>query len=114
MDERKVLSGMRFSARNQFVQLVQPALQKYVRTHNSQFPTDLAQLRPYFKSPVDDAVLERWQIVPISDFPEILPQAGNREKTYVVTQRASPIEEADGTRWLIQPNGATQFKPIPK
>ena len=46
------------------MQLVQPALQKYVRTHNSQFPTDLAQLRPYFKSPVDDAVLERWQIVP--------------------------------------------------
>ena len=117
MDERKVLSGMRFSAKYQFVQLVQPALQKYVQTHNSQFPTDLAQLRPYFKSPVDDAVLERWEIVPVSEFPEILSQGSNREATHVVTQRASsPIDEADGTRWLIQPNGLTltAFKPIPK
>ena len=116
-DERKVLSGMRFRARNAFVELVKPALQRYVQTHDSQFPTDLAQLHPYFKSPVDDAVLERWQIVPISDFPEILPQAGNREKTYVVTQRTpSPIEEADGSRWVIQPNLSTftPFKPIPK
>ena len=117
MDERKVLSGMRFSARQEFSQLVQPALQKYVQTHNSQFPTDLAQLHPYFKSPVDDAVLERWKIVPISDFPEILPRGGNREATYVVTQRTpSPIEEADGSRWVIQPNMSTttRFKPISK
>ena len=117
IDERKVLSGLRFLARNKFAELLKPALQRYVQTHDSQFPTDLAQLHPYFKSPVDDAVLERWQIVPISDFPEILPQAGNREKTYVVTQRTlSPIEEADGSRWVIQPNLSTftPFKPIPK
>ncbi len=116
MDEREVLGGMRFSARNQFVQLVQPALQKYVRTHNSQFPTDLAQLRPYLKSPVDDAVFERWKIVPASEFPDLQSQDSNREATHVVTQRAAPIDEADGTRWLIQPNALTQidFKPIPK
>jgi RNA polymerase sigma factor (sigma-70 family) len=117
MDEREVLSGLRFSARNEFVQLVQPALQKYVQTHNSQFPTDLAQLHPYFKSPVDDAVLERWQIVPVSEFPEILSQGSDREATHVVTQREpSSIEEAGDTRWLIQPYGLTHtgFKPIPK
>jgi hypothetical protein len=116
MDERKVLSGMRFSARQEFSQLVQPALQKYVQTHNSQFPTDLAQLHPYLKSPVDDAVLERWKIVPASEFPEILSQ-GSNGATQVVTQRASsPIEEAGDLRWLIQPNGLTftDFKPIPK
>jgi RNA polymerase sigma factor (sigma-70 family) len=116
MDERKVLSGMRFSARNEFAQLVQPALQKYVQTHDSQFPTDLAQLHPYFKSPVDDAVLERWKIAPVSEFPGILSQ-GSNGATPVVTQRApSPIDEADVTRWLIQPNGLTftDFKPIPK
>jgi RNA polymerase sigma factor (sigma-70 family) len=117
MDEREVLGGMRFSARQEFSQLVQPALQKYVQTHNSQFPTDLAQLHPYFKSPVDDAVLERWQIVPASEFPGIPAQGNNPEATYVVTQRApSPIDEADETRWLIQPNASTHtsFKPTPK
>ena len=116
MDEREVLSGMRFSARNQFVQLVQPALQKYVQTHDSQFPTDLAQLHPYLQSPVDDAVFERWKIVPASEFPDLQSQDSNREATHVVTQRAAPIDEADGTRWLIQPNALTQtdFKPSPR
>ena len=117
MDERKVLREMRRAARDEFTQLVQPALQKYVRTHNSQFPTDLAQLRPYFKSPVDDPVLERWEIVPASEFPEVLAQGSDGEATHVVTQRTpSPIEEADELRWLIQPNllKLTSFKPIPK
>jgi hypothetical protein len=88
-----------------------------VQTHNSQFPTDLAQLRPYFKSPAEDAVLERWEIVPASEFPEIRSQSSNQKAAYVVTQRSSsPIEEADGTRLLIQPNWLTQtsFKPITK
>ena len=108
MEEQEVLGGMRFSARNQFVQILQPALQKYVRTHDAQFPTDLAQLRPYFKSPVDDAVLARWQIAPVSEFPELLSRSGDREATQVVTQRApAPIEEADGTRWFIQPKALT-------
>jgi RNA polymerase sigma factor (sigma-70 family) len=117
MDEREVLGGMRFSAENQFVQLLQPALQKYLQTHNSQFPTDLAQLHPYFKSPVDDAVLERWKIAPVSEFPGILSPDSDREATHVVTQRASsPIDEAEDTRWFIQPNclTTTDFKPIPK
>lgn len=117
MDERKELNEMRWSARNKFSQLVQPALQKYVQTHNSQFPTDLAQLRPYLKSPVDDAVFERWKIVPASEFPGILSQGSNGEATHVVTQReALSIDEANDQRWLIQPNALTftSFKPIPK
>jgi RNA polymerase sigma factor (sigma-70 family) len=117
MDEREVLGGMRFSARQQFMQIVQPALQKYVQTHNSQFPTDLAQLRPYFKSPVDDAVLERWQIAPVSEFPGILSPGSTGEATHVVTQRgSSPKEEAGDLRWFIQPNAltTTRFKPIPR
>jgi RNA polymerase sigma factor (sigma-70 family) len=117
MDERTALGRMRYSARSKFTELLKPALQKYVQTHNSQFPTDLAQLRPYFKSPEDDAMLERWKIAPVSEFPELLSRGGNQETTHVVTQRTpSPIEEADGIRWLIQPHlsTATSFKPIPK
>jgi hypothetical protein len=117
MDEREVLGGMRFSARNEFTQLVQPALQKYVQTHNSQFPTDLAQLRPYLKSPIDDAVLDGWEIVPVSEFAEVLSQGGDREATHAVTQReSSSIDKANDLRWLIQPNALsfTAFKPAPK
>ena len=117
MDERHVQGEMRFAARSQFVQIVQPALQKYVQTHPAQFPTDLAQLRPYFKSPVDDAVLERWKLAPVSEFPGVLSRGSNPEAIPVITQRTpSPIDEADGTRWLIQATGLTftDFKPNPK
>jgi hypothetical protein len=117
MDEREVLSGLRFSAEHQFEQLVQPALQKYLQTHNSQFPTDLAQLHPYFKSPVDDVVLERWKIASVTEFPGILTPGSDPEATYVVTQRASlPVDEAGDTRWFIQPNHltTTDVQPVPK
>ncbi len=117
MGEQEVLGGMRFSARQAFSQLVQPALQKYVQTHNSQFPTDLAQLRPYLKSPVDDAVFERWKIGPASEFPNLQSQDSNGEAAHVVTQReASSIAESNDKRWLIQPDMLTftSFKPIPK
>src|ERR1035437_7217689 len=92
MDRKSVVSGMRFSARNEFAQLVQPALQKYVQTHDSQFPTDLAQPHPYFKSPVDDAVLERWKIAPVSEFPGILSQ-GSNGATPVVTRSEEHTSE---------------------
>ena len=37
--------------------------------NNDQFPTALAQLQPYFDTPVSDAILSGWGIKPQSDFP---------------------------------------------
>jgi hypothetical protein len=41
-----------------------PALTQYAQANNGQFPTDLSQLQPYFPSPVEDAILQRWEIAP--------------------------------------------------
>jgi hypothetical protein len=44
--------------------MLNPALTQYAQANNGQFPTDIAQLKPYFPSPVEDAILERWEIAP--------------------------------------------------
>ena len=59
------LSNLRSSAEFKFITtFLNPALTQYAQSNNGQFPTDLAQLQPYFPSPVEDAILERWEIAP--------------------------------------------------
>ena len=102
-DERKAVSQLVLCAENRFVnEFLKPALRKYLQAHDSQFPTDLAQLRPLFSSPVDDAVLERWKIAPTSEFKGQSAQVAGAK--YVITQKAP--DEANLGRYLIGPNAA--------
>jgi RNA polymerase sigma factor (sigma-70 family) len=70
-DYRHALSALRDAAENAFVSKAFPALQKFISSSGGQFPTDLSQLQPYFKSPIDAAILQRWQIVPASQVPNM-------------------------------------------
>ena len=62
MDYRMALSALRSAGENKFAAELQPALNQYLKANNGQFPTDLSQLQSYFTSPVDDAILQRWEI----------------------------------------------------
>src|ERR1035437_6318394 len=53
-NERKTLSQLRQLAENRFSNQLQAALRKYLEAHNSQAPTDLAQVQPYFEPPIDN------------------------------------------------------------
>jgi len=72
-----------------------------MQANNSQFPTDLSQLRPYFESPPDDAVLQRWQIAPADFIPNI--RVGSED--WIVTQKASPVDEEYDSRFVFGPMG---------
>lgn len=62
------MSKARGWAENGFVNdRLKPALQGYAKANNGQFPSDLSQLKPYFNSVVDDAILQRWEIVPAKE-----------------------------------------------
>jgi RNA polymerase sigma factor (sigma-70 family) len=64
-DYLRALSNLRSAGEFKFIStLLSPALTQYAQANNGQFPTDLAQLQPYFPSPVEDAILERWEIAP--------------------------------------------------
>ncbi|MCI0744281.1 MAG: sigma-70 family RNA polymerase sigma factor [Verrucomicrobia subdivision 3 bacterium] len=99
-DYRRALSALRASAENKFITtLLQPALKEYGRANNGQFPADLSQLQPYFKSSVDAAILQRWEVAPAATV-KALGMGGD----VIITQKA-PVDDLYDTRFGIGPNG---------
>jgi len=60
---RKSLSTLRTLAKTKFGRLLRPALLKYTEANHGDLPTDLLQLKPFFTEPVDDALLQRYEMV---------------------------------------------------
>lgn len=61
------LANLRSRAEFVFItDFLNPALTQYAKAHNGAFPTDITQLNPYFPSPVEDAILDRWMVAPRS------------------------------------------------
>ncbi|EEF62869.1 RNA polymerase, sigma-24 subunit, ECF subfamily [Pedosphaera parvula Ellin514] len=60
---RKTLSEVRRYARNIFVNDLSDALEKYAEQNNGSLPTDILQLKTYFKKPVDDALLQPYKLL---------------------------------------------------
>ena len=98
-DIQQNLADLRRSANNNFVGMVQPALSKYMKDNNGQFPTDLSQLQSYFSSPVDGAIMNRWQIAPASDLPNV-KMGGD----WGITEK-SPVDTSVDNVWAVGPNG---------
>lgn len=61
-DVRQALSQLRNVAKGKFGTYATHALDKFIAANNGQLPTDLSQLKSYFEVPVEDAVLQRWQV----------------------------------------------------
>jgi RNA polymerase sigma factor (sigma-70 family) len=84
-DFARAASNLRANAEGPVFSILWPALQKYARDNNGQFPTDLLQLKPYFRSPIDDAILQRYTILPASNLPPELQPGGD----WVITEAAA-------------------------
>jgi RNA polymerase sigma factor (sigma-70 family) len=97
-DYRRALASLRDAGENKFGNMVETALQKFYQANGKQFPTDFAQLQPYFDSPVDDAILQRWEITPASTVPNL----GMGDP--IITQKA-PVDDMFDQRIAIGPNG---------
>ncbi len=93
------LANLRQTAENNFVIQMHNALQKFQKDNHNQFPTDLSQLQPYFETPVDPAILNRWEILPQSALPN-QSMGGD----WVITEK-SPVDQGLDMRWAIGPNG---------
>jgi len=86
----RAASTVRFEAENEFANtMLRPALQNYAEANGGQFPKDLAALKPYFKTPVADGVLNRWEILPGNNFQLV------EDEDWVVTQKAPVNKELD-------------------
>jgi len=49
-----------------FHDVLKPALRQYAQANHGQFPADVAQLKAWFKSPIDESILHRWTVLPKS------------------------------------------------
>ena len=65
----KTLANLRNAAAGKFGRMASAAVKKYMDANNGQFPTSVNQLQSYFDSPVSDAILNRWGIMPQAAFP---------------------------------------------
>jgi hypothetical protein len=97
-DYAAAMSLLRHIGESAFIKTAVAAVKQYVRASNGQFPTDLYQLQPYFASPVDNAILQRYTIVPASSL-NFLGEDW-RGGDWVITQKA-PVNAKYDSRIAI-------------
>jgi RNA polymerase sigma factor (sigma-70 family) len=105
-DYRRASAALRNAAESKFDVVYQQALQKYLDANNNQFPTDVSQLQSYFNPPIDEAILQRWKLIPTD---------GNASQGFaggdsVLTEKA-PVDELFDSRDTIglHGSGSTDF-----
>lgn len=105
-DYRRALSAIRAAGEGKFASMLGKAVKGYMKGNNGQFPSDLGQLQPYFDSPVDDGVLQRWEIVPASTVKTFKLMGAN----VLITQKA-PVDDVFDTLFVVgsQGSGSTDF-----
>jgi RNA polymerase sigma factor (sigma-70 family) len=99
-DVRQTLANLRHMAEYTFVSAAQGALRKYLKANNDQFPTDLAQLQPYLDTPMDPAILQRWEIMPQTAVPNM-----NMGGDWIITEKA-PVDRELDSRIAFGQNGS--------
>jgi hypothetical protein len=56
-------SRLRLEAKKSFVPLIGEALDNYILANSGRLPSDIFELKPYFASPVDDEILQRYHML---------------------------------------------------
>ncbi|WP_040546668.1 hypothetical protein [Pedosphaera parvula] len=100
---RRALSTLRMAGEKRFAEMLRPALDKYIESHNGQFPTALSQLQSYFEpAPVDEAILQRYVILPGKELPSLL-MTGD----WLITQK-KPVDAEFDLRFGVSKNSWAQ------
>ena len=86
---RWAFTQLRAMAEDNFGSLTMRALGKYKQANDGRFPTELSQLQPYYKSPMETAILERYEIVPANSLSD-----SHMDDDWVITTKA-PVDRSD-------------------
>jgi hypothetical protein len=95
---RQSMRNLRNQAKLDFDHLLQGALRGYAQDSGGQLPSDLAQLKPYFQTPVDDEILQRYKLLQTGQ----LSDAGG---DFVVAETAPPVDNEFDTIHQISIGG---------
>lgn len=100
---RLALSKARQKAKTNFAELTMDAWQKFSAATNGLNPASINQLLPYFKEPVEAAVLERYQIIPK------YASGALSEMGAVILSEKAPVDRLYDTHFYIGRNGWASF-----
>ncbi len=59
---RNALSHLRLLAKDKLAPFFGAALRDYLQAHDGVLPGDMTELKPYFDAPIDEAILQRYQV----------------------------------------------------
>ena len=106
-DYNQAFSTVRNQAKDEFGRMLQHALRSYTDANNGQLPQDLTQLKPYFDKPVDDAVLQRYQLLQSGPLNAVPPDQ------YLVADVAPLIDEERDAVYRFSLNGTSSHSGSP-
>lgn len=92
------MSALRGNAEMKFAEMTHQALKQYAHANDGRFPSELSQLTPYYQAAVDDAILQRYTIVPAKSLTFLDGDWKGGE--WVVTQKA-PVNRKYDARVAI-------------
>jgi len=102
-DVRKALSKLRSLAKNTFGLQLCHALDQYLHANGSRLPDDPAQLKPFFKEPVDDSVLQRYKMLHTGYVTNLPPGT-----EWVISEKA-PVDRDYDSHLYVGPHGRTSI-----
>lgn len=100
---RQALSKVRQKAKTQFAELATAALNEYFVATKGGSPTDPSQLVPFFKTPIDTSLLQRYQLVPSSTVPGLM------ETGTVILSEKAPVDRDYDTHFYIGKKGVASY-----
>ena len=101
-DVRQALNNLRDSAKMTFGEIAKDALAKYAEANGGQLPGQWSQLKPYFETPVDDAVLQRWQLLKTGNL-------GQAQNDNLFAETAPPVDPQYDSFYEFSMNGLTSY-----
>jgi RNA polymerase sigma factor (sigma-70 family) len=93
---RKAYSEIRQRAKNQFAIPLQQALKAFIDDNGGNLPVNVSDLKPYFKEPVDDAMLDQYKLI-------VTGKMSGVKGNFVLRDKALIDPELDDY-WQIGPN----------
>jgi RNA polymerase sigma factor (sigma-70 family) len=98
-DFRQALQSLRDSAKQEFGNLTREALKKYAAANNGLLPPDLSQLKAFYDTPLDDAVLARYSLLQTGNLADV---PGSE---FLFTEKAPPVDDEYDSLYEFRMNG---------
>ena len=94
-DYLQAFSSLRSAGEYKFGNMLSSALMKYLAANDNQFPAEVSLLQPYLQSPVNEAVWQRYAILPAEGLPGAMPK-----DKWLISQKA-PVDENLDSRTVV-------------